>query len=741
MPILLIILLSGCANQAEPVVNDDNGHDVTEAFYYIKETLSDVELESILDFYLDDESLNVIGYNDISMDNEAGDYDFRLELKLVKLSFSGEKLGEIVFDPQEISFWHESPAAAASDENGGIWIMFNLSGPESGTYLRRYDANGNLTKTALIGETQGIKSFHVTGSGDDETIYIYSDNLSMSVLRAYDNDAELKFEISGVNGIAVLADGQVLIERSEKNKQNEEKIFQIIDAKGNVSSEIKIDVNANEQQNNPYFHGTRFDTTGLAIGLVETGDKGLYGYHLDKGRRFKLLDWLEHGINFSFSGLARLIVAAGDDFYCLVPEDSKVKMVRLARTYEPPEVAGKKIITLALLYSEFIYGGSIARFNINNENYEIKVERFNTESMNLRLASGNIPDIVIMPPNDSYYNYSYKGLFVDLYELINADPDIELSDYIDNVLITLEHNDKLYGIPPYFSINTVIGRMSDVGQRTGWTWDEFHALMESKPDGTVPVAWRDRPLSGSDFFFNAISGRSSDFIDYAKMECNFNSPEFINFLEMVKAYYPSGAYYRAMAENYLSGNPLLMSERIERLNERSTAEYEKYFGEEVSYIGYPTSDGRNGSSFHFNDVVAISAKSEMVDGAFEYLKYLLTDAQFRVVDGYYSLEGNEALFFGFPIHRTALEQIFEMFIEINEGAGEGFYFDGTRIPTRTDINKVYDLINAVTSASGIWGIYQIIEEELESFLSGQKSAEEAADIIQNRASLLMAELN
>ena len=59
-----------------------------------------------------------------------------------------------------------------------------------------------------------------------------------------------------------------------------------------------------------------------------------------------------------------------------------------------------------------------------------------------------------------------KGIFVDIYELMDNDPEFHKDDYFTDVFRVNETDGKLYRLVPFFSLNTKYGRVDDVGETT-----------------------------------------------------------------------------------------------------------------------------------------------------------------------------------------------------------------------------------------------------------------------------------
>ena len=59
-----------------------------------------------------------------------------------------------------------------------------------------------------------------------------------------------------------------------------------------------------------------------------------------------------------------------------------------------------------------------------------------------------------------------SGIFLDLYELMNNDPEFHKEDYFPDVFRINETDGKLYRLVPFFSLNTKYGKIDDIGETT-----------------------------------------------------------------------------------------------------------------------------------------------------------------------------------------------------------------------------------------------------------------------------------
>jgi hypothetical protein len=83
-----------------------------------------------------------------------------------------------------------------------------------------------------------------------------------------------------------------------------------------------------------------------------------------------------------------------------------------------------------------------------------------------------------------------------------------------------------------------------------------------------------------------------------------------------------------------------------------------------------------------------------------------------------------------PVNRTLLDEMAES--EYEKRKNYGFM--------KADVDKILAAIHTIrTIYRGNWTIADIISEEAAGYLSGQKSADDVADIIENRIGIYLAE--
>ena len=113
----------------------------------------------------------------------------------------------------------------------------------------------------------------------------------------------------------------------------------------------------------------------------------------------------------------------------------------------------------------------------------------------------------------------------DLYTYIKNDSEINMDDYFANVFDAISIDGKLPYITNGVSISTMLANSSALGESGGWTLDSLEKVLETSGLNSISN------LSSTSFLEIMLQTNDS-LVDWASGECFFNSPEFIELLEL-----------------------------------------------------------------------------------------------------------------------------------------------------------------------------------------------------------------
>lgn len=418
---------------------------------------------------------------------------------------------------------------------------------------------------------------------------------------------------------------------------------------------------------------------------------------------------------------------------------------------------GKKTVTMYSLYTDSEFEQAVADFNRASSEYRVEVTEYSKEypddpltRFNNDIIAGNIPDLILLSPGMPVDSYISKGLLADLYGFMDKDGTINRSDYLESVLKAYETNGGLYELVPGFSIATLVGKTSIVGSTPGWTADEFISLADAAPDKYIVGDEYKLSLTQAEFFSAAVNVCYENFINRETGECSFDSDEFIKLMEFSKRfpnetdreqlYANSSNYWDDYYKACRDGDVLLLVYHLRSFG--GIRELEKLnFANPVTFKGYPGAAG-NGAVFDLRTEISVTAKASEPDGAWEFVKYLLSDEYQRR----YTAEDSEEESGQFPIKKSVFDELAQKamerpFYENDDGikvyyektVWNGSYTVSIGVNTDSDNKKVTDFINSVENIRRYdLQINTIINDEAAAYFDGRKSAEEAAQIIRNR---------
>jgi ABC-type glycerol-3-phosphate transport system substrate-binding protein len=296
-------------------------------------------------------------------------------------------------------------------------------------------------------------------------------------------------------------------------------------------------------------------------------------------------------------------------------------------------------------------------------------------------------------------------------------------------------------MPVEFDITTAAAKQSIVGDRTAWTISDLKELMKQYPDSESFTM-----MSGSEFFTLYVSQFGGNFMDTYAGTCNFESEEFIELLEWMSEF-PEEIDYSSYEDYYLKMSSLYREDKV-LLNWMGVSSFDEikrvknnYFGVPVTLIGFPTANG-NGSVLKSSKLFAMSAQSSCKEGAWQFIRYFLSD-EYQESSSLWSL----------PVKVSALEKQAESACErpyyLDENGNRVEYdrtyqFNGTEIAdeplTEEEADRYLAFIRSVNQTIVYdQSLLNIISEEVGAFFQGQKTAAEVAKIIQSRAKIYMAE--
>ncbi len=453
-----------------------------------------------------------------------------------------------------------------------------------------------------------------------------------------------------------------------------------------------------------------------------------------------------------------VIVLAGTSFKA-GSNISTFSITQLTKADKNPN-AGKLNLVIGLVdvYLDEALGDAIYEFNASNEecfatvkNYS-SYEHFNgTENMSdeeyqkaymdasatmtndlaIELMSGEGPDIIM--GTVSYTQLNNSDYLKDLTDLVG---ELDSSSYFMNVFDAAKTGDKIFQLPLTFIVSGIACETKYAPSNgIGFTISEYGDFVSNVCNGTDPNI-SDR----SYYFINGISQMGDLFIDNENKKVDFCQDTFYDFAEYCLNNVPETVDWDAMYDNYgyLDTGSDSYASMTHLYDLTSYGNLTANGNKDIGVYGV-CADGR-GPSIQVYSSVAVSATTVSKEGAYEFVRTLLSDdVQYLMAKNYSNSVNKDALY---EASLEIVEDANETFeAELNSGVSEEALIswgicrlDESMIDGYFETLEKGSYIVSMDSAVG-----SIILEEIPAYFAGQKSIEDVAAVINNRAQTVLNE--
>lgn len=621
--------------------------------------------------------------------------------------------------------------------------------------LCKYDAQGNIVVEEDI--TDVVKK-------DDE--YGYINNFIVDAQGRFYASADDKIRLFDANG-QYMGDVQTTgnwIQSMGTDKEGKVYVSYYDSASGNggyVLSEVIFESKQMGQsyQNFPSGNGNGNLAKGLEGDFLVNDGSRVYEYHLADQSTTELFSWLDSDINGTYVNYVGVL--DNGQLFAVINDWStnETEIAALTKT-KYADLPQKEQITIGTLYEDQSLQAAAVSFNKQSDTYHVNVKSYidtmnwtetsyqdGIAKLNNDITSGsNCPDILDLSQLD-VNKLSAKGVFEDLTPYLENSTLIAKEDFMESIIEAYTMDGKLVCIPKSFSLTTLAGKTSEVGTEMGWTLEEMMAYANEHPDAAI-FDYASK-LTVMSYLLQYNQGQ---FVDWSTGECNFESEEFIGILEFVNRFpdeFDWESDDRSTPVKIQAGDVLLDMVGIYELN--SIQEYDAIFGEPITFIGYPNSNGDSGCYLSANQTYAIASKSKHKDGAWAF------------IEDYLSKESDRMFSWGLPTNKSEMDALIEKETKVEyltdengnqilDEEGNPIISGGTssigygdwdytyHIVTQEEVDRVMELIavaKPMTNADN--EIMTIIQEETQAFFQGQKTAAEVAAVIQSRVKIYVSE--
>ncbi len=495
-------------------------------------------------------------------------------------------------------------------------------------------------------------------------------------------------------------------------------------------------------------------STGAQGSLLMATTSSVYSYHIEEKTMTELFKWSDIDVATDYYGLFQSL-ADGRLLWLgrsLLEDGSMKASLKVVRPRREGDAVQESKETLTFggisLLIDAAVREAIVKFNSTDPDYRIEIIEYGVddlvgglEQMNADIVSGNGPDIMALPAGYSLSMYASKGVLEDMYPFLENDASVDQADLQANILSAFETDGKLYGMPVTFMLYSVMGRTSVVGTEDSWNLDEMIAMVDRIGDDSR--VFYNTSKSGVLNF--CLIANNDIMINWDDSEKGFNRGTFLKILEFANRFQDDDQFdptdISILVNGLREGDIQLFDTALMNMSVHQV--YNSLFGEPVTYVGYPSENG-SGSLAGSVSLMALSSQCSDKEAAWRFISSMLTE----------EYQDSPSLVMGLPIRKESLVKRLEQAKEANYVTDENGNQQEAPIQaplgdqmleiyaaTEADVQAVISLIDNVEKMQDQDSqIAAIISEEAQTYFSGDKSAEEVADVVENRIQLYMSEM-
>ncbi|MBR1853826.1 MAG: extracellular solute-binding protein [Lachnospiraceae bacterium] len=418
--------------------------------------------------------------------------------------------------------------------------------------------------------------------------------------------------------------------------------------------------------------------------------------------------------------------------------------MRLLEIPKEPVMGDKEELEVAMLYASPFFQALVVDFNKANANYQVVLRLPETNEdwddfrnrMMAEISNGGGPDLL-------------DGAMLNVKEAAHKEYLMDMTDFCmqhkesiwDAAWLTGEVDGGNYMVPYKCRLWTLVAGEKLVGQSDTWNLKQMEECIGSADCSAVLGSLDQEVLEQeSTFYYMGVLGQSrGGFIDWENGISYLNDPQAIRLMEMLKQRPYEGrteGYGAAIAEGEI---PAVMAvvRGIESLQLLAAL-----FQDEEVYIGFPA-EAREPNSFLSCDGFVVNRAGAHLEGAQDFLFYLLSEqVQQKIV----KKSGEGMLADGLPVDKEALDFFCEYALEGKYvdpdvtwlNSFYGYEYESMAL-TEENVNRFRNAFENAGAMPDTGDVYSIIGDEAPAYFVGNKSAQEVADIINNRVQLYLDE--
>jgi len=432
--------------------------------------------------------------------------------------------------------------------------------------------------------------------------------------------------------------------------------------------------------------------------------------------------------------------------------------LRIFKKHEDIVITEVEIIDLAVLgdFDEYV-SSCITEYNLMNHDKRIVVTEFgDMENGEMHLMTGiqtgtYKPDLIMgVPESAAVRKIVEDELYIDLVPYLENDDVLNMDYLFGAVKRIFSDGEKMWGISPRISVNTVSASAAELGDRTHWTLDELLDYAESLP-ADEDLMWQAYNSNAAEYILGPAG--YSMFVDFDTHTSSFDSELFVRYLKFAASLPDNYLHYNERHSPYpkeaLAGGKITLGHISEICSSRDWLRLKGHFPQwGHTVIGFP-SDSPASSYATAEWAFVITSFADDSDEVWEIVKKL------------FPLDGT-SVYYKKPTGIPALKYVFdamaeeestiEYFISFDIRGGMGTYYPENKEQygagmvvclDEAEADLLRDFLDNRCGTSVMdllpGELDSIIREEVSAFLGGMGTAEDCAKKIQSRVNLWMSE--
>ncbi len=371
-------------------------------------------------------------------------------------------------------------------------------------------------------------------------------------------------------------------------------------------------------------------------------------------------------------------------------------------------------------------------------------------ALNTALLSGEAPDIICTNVTDMQ-NLDKKGVLTDLYPLMDKGNALTREEFLPCVLEGLEVEGRLPAVMEGYHIYTAMAKTKFIPKEyENWTANEAISFYE-KYKGQMDFYESTANTDLANFMLK-IEGLGS--IDHRKAVCDFGT-SFKNTLQFcldnpVKVIpRPNSEFADDQTMNDYSNDQLTRGLNDTQLvfdliidgfdSQFGQRTYGFFNKEDVTFVGYPSENGTGTFIRSANPLYAITEQCGNKDAAWELLSAVIIHQ--KKLEPYMH-DGTR----GIPVLKEQLQRDYDRPSDYNNSINNGYMWNWNNYGEEEFITQeykdmLYEYILSVPANPYFynWDLQNIIDEEVEYAINGDRNADDTAYILNDRLGTYLSE--